>query len=825
MALKTQASFAAGELDPALHERTTLQKYASGLATARNVIIGKTGRVRSRPGRKLFAKTKLSNKRNILYTIPEFDVLIEFGHLYARVYWESDDATSMEEVVHTYTEADLDSIQFAHVLGTVITVYIFCEGKPTTILEMMPGNVHFYDSYVFGIPYAPTWYTPATVANGSTGYQVDYIATRVTGGEESLVSTIYSSSSFKLPVAAADYNQFKLQVDTHKSHVTEVRLYRRPSQGGAFGYVGSSTVFAVETNGGVYATYCTIIDRGAAADYTHSPPTLNITLNRRGITGPEALLATTGAIYQQRLVMGSGINIEASRTGFYRNFYRDYPLGDDSSLSFKAGSTGSNVVRMIDADGLVVFTQNGVFLSEGALTPSNLALTKKGNWIIDRRVPPLALPGGVMFVDVASNCVRELRWAGDNSLSFVAEEISIFSNHLFKGNRIRSWAFQQGDTPLLWVVFENGEYAAFTYERDQEMRAWTRSDSVNVNVEYVASTSNSVNQFTFKSVPPKVFFLVEKNGERYIEQVIPRYVSALVAQADSESAMNESMAAMDSVVSWNGKLNSSLVGADVFQLAPLTTDIWDGPLTLTCGTSGLFTADGLGAVGTVFRFFHPEDQSSVTLEVTARTSDNAVFVMPSAEFPSAYATGFNLYQTKKTFTGLSHLNGEKVAVIVDGYVLGSPNNDIEDFPDCIPSGGSLTLPFDLDGAIVHIGRPFTCDVETLDVDSVEQRPVFIESQTLNKLYVKVYNSNGLYAGNTFVDNDKVSGMQALDSYVLDYELPVEVVGNRFQPPSTKRVELTVPGDWNSHGRVCLRQVDPLHFEVLSVIPDIEDLRR
>ena len=49
MAYKIQASFTAGELDEALHERTNLEKYKRGLKTARNWIVGKTGRVLTRP--------------------------------------------------------------------------------------------------------------------------------------------------------------------------------------------------------------------------------------------------------------------------------------------------------------------------------------------------------------------------------------------------------------------------------------------------------------------------------------------------------------------------------------------------------------------------------------------------------------------------------------------------------------------------------------------------------------------------------------------------------------------------------------------------------
>ncbi len=54
MAYKLQANFAGGELDPVLRKRISLNKYHNGLATARNVVIGRTGRIITRPGTKIY---------------------------------------------------------------------------------------------------------------------------------------------------------------------------------------------------------------------------------------------------------------------------------------------------------------------------------------------------------------------------------------------------------------------------------------------------------------------------------------------------------------------------------------------------------------------------------------------------------------------------------------------------------------------------------------------------------------------------------------------------------------------------------------------------
>jgi hypothetical protein len=818
MALKIQASFAAGELDPALHERTTLQKYDSGLKTARNAVVGRTGRLMSRPGRKHLVQTKLEGRRVILYSPPRSNLLLEWGHLYVRVYAYNNPtylaslsgADLVDEYSHALTEDDLDKIHF-ETSGQY--VFVFCQGKETLKLFPDAGGGFVSSSDVFSPPPKPTaaGYITAT----GTGYDVEYAITVVRGGQESPAKELTTSAGvLGLPIAAGEQNPIYGEVPTiGTGEITEFRFYRRPRQGGAYGYIGSSSYLAVSAF--VPAnTAGHFVDTGFSADYSHNPPESDVgTVTRGSRTDPIDIDAQTGCMYQQRLLLADGEVIYASRPGYANNFTRDFPLGSDSSLAFKSGASGyAYVLRMIDSDGLVAFTRTGVFLHTGALTPTNLSLAKKGPWVIDERVPPIAVPGGVLFIDRATHSVRCLAWSTE-AASYSGEDMGIWSDHLFQGIRVASWAFHAGEIPLLWVVFSDKTFASFTYEREHEMRAWTRHDS-SVNVEYVCGSD----------VADTSYFIVEKDGVRSIEVTLPRYASADASADDADVDKTDIIAAMDSIMTFSTKLNDDLAGSDELELAPVDPHDWTGSLDLTCGTSGLFPSPGAGDVGTILRMFD-EDGTNIDLEVTLRIDDNHVRVTPSNEFPSAMASNPNVYVTQDSFTGLDHLEGEDVAVIVDGYVVGSPNNDAEHYPEMQVSGGTLSLPGSLRGAIVHVGRPQVGDLETLDVDTVEQRPVLLESKTVNKVYIKVHRSRGLYVGHRFPDGDGVAGMQELCSMEVDYEDDNPIVANRYDRPQTKRIEVTLPGDWRSNGRVCIRQADPIHWEILSIVPDLEDLRR
>ena len=397
---------------------------------------------------------------------------------------------------------------------------------------------------------------------------------------------------------------------------------------------------------------------------------------------------------------------------------------------------------------------------------------------------------------------------------------NIWSSSKFIEKTIESWGFQDGVVPIINVTFSDGTFATFTYHFEHKMRAWTRHDSV-YPVEQVEGTG----------VADSTFFVTNKDGQRHIEVSLPRHIPAATFASNPEADKINLNAFMDAVTTKSNLLNDSLVGANVFQLA-LITGTWSdvNPLTLTCGTSVLFPDPGLGAVGTILRFFDTADKTTVDLEVTARASDNSVTVQPSAEFPSAQAVGFRLYETFDTVTGLTHLEGENVGILLDGYVSNSPFNDVEGYSPVTVSSGSITIPDGERGAIIIVGRPITADIKTLNISTVEQSPTLVESINVNKIYIRVHKTRGLFISNLFPeelsggkDGTSLVGMEDLD--VFDIPSGVTLLGNKYKEPASKRIEQNIPGNWESQGQVSIRQVDPVHFEILSLIPDLEVLRR
>lgn len=822
MALRPQSSFSSGELDPALRERTNLQKYSSSLATARNVVVGKTGRLMSAPGRTHFNSTKLASRPVRIHIMTHNGCYLEWGHQYVRVYTIA--GSLLQDIVHTRTESDLPFIQFTDVDNNQVVVT--CVGKTVRTIIVDPAGA---SSSVGGMPSVSSVTSPSSVTAatwGGTGIVQDYAFTIVKNGLESLALTYGGGIVAFRPILPAEKNDITVRIGlaADATQFEEARMYRRPKDGGAYGYVASSTAFS--TSGANRDV--SFSDYGQEPDYTHQPPAAVQVNTSSGVLTIAAIESRASCMYQQRLLVSYEGGFYASRPGFPGNFDKEFPLNSSSSLLVRPAGLECEVYYMIDNDGLVLFTSKGVFVHRGALTPTNLTLEKKGIWVISDKVPPLAIPGAVLFVDKLTNTVRQLAFS-EEAGTYTGEELSIFSDHLFYDNRITSWAFQDGPVPLLWVVFADGTYATFTYERNEQMRAWTRHDS-GWGVELVASSPGSYNYYTELFQDSVTMIVTNRNGTRYVEKIAPRLATVEEIEADPEALMKV-IPPMDAVTTYTVLVNDSIVD-DNITVTPVTASVWDGPLTISVVNDAIFPSPGAGAVGEVLRHFHPVDGSAVDLEVTARASNNSITVQPSATFPSSYSNNPRLYRCTDALGGLSYMDTEAAAVVADGYVIASPNNDHINYPAVTVASSSVTLPNGYKAAILHVGRPRVMDIETLDIDTVEQRPVLIESKIVNKVYVRTHNSSGLYVGSRFPSGDGVKGnklngtaMQALDNIDYDHELDTPVVANRYDAPTSKRHEVTIPGDWKSNGRICIRQVDPLHFEILSIIPDLEDQRR
>jgi hypothetical protein len=161
-----------------------------------------------------------------------------------------------------------------------------------------------------------------------------------------------------------------------------------------------------------------------------------------------------------------------------------------------------------------------------------------------------------------------------------------------------------------------------------------------------------------------------------------------------------------------------------------------------------------------------------------------------------------------TASGLEHLEGELVAVVIDGVVAfdGDPlNPNAESFR---VQGGAVQLPFP--GTEVHVGLPIRfAEIETLELD-VEGATVRDKRKRVGDVTVLIESSHeGFLAG---PDRDSL----------LEFT-PEIWEANQPGTPTFRsgQRELALTGLFNEKGKVVLRHTQPLPFTVLGLIPRFE----
>jgi len=259
---------------------------------------------------------------------------------------------------------------------------------------------------------------------------------------------------------------------------------------------------------------------------------------------------------------------------------------------------------------------------------------------------------------------------------------------------------------------------------------------------------------------------------------------------------------MDSVLSFDG----TNTAATTMTLSGGTT--WKAleELTLTASVSYFVAGD----VGNQIHLTG-SDGTLIRCDIVSYTNGTVVKVRPQKDVPASLQ-GVAIATWAKAvddLSGLDHLEGEDVSVFADGFVVASPNN--ESYETITVASGAITL--DKPYVKIHVGLPYISDLETLDIDTPQGESITSRKKLVSEITAYVEKTRGLFMG-----AKPPSGTDPLeDLYEVKlrneelYDDPVEL--------KTGQINVKVKSEWNSNGRVFLRQVDPLPATILAIIPE------
>lgn len=505
-------------------------------------------------------------------------------------------------------------------------------------------------------------------------------------------------------------------------------------------------------------------------------------------------------VFQQKTLLGNfSFNIQAiyaAKSGFTRNFTKRFPAAADDSILFQLrGKQISGVRHFADIGELIVFADSGEWVVEGdvngAITPSATFPKQYGYNGANADIQPVIVGSKAVYVQAQGSIVRALGFEsiGGGRNGFLDEDLTAFAEHLFQGFSIVSMSYQKTPDSILWCVRNDGVMVGLTYIRDQQIMAWHHHDSDGVIEQVCCIPEGNVHA---------VYIIVKRiiNGAevRYIERFVDREFEDI---ADAVF--------MDASLTFDGRNGSA-------QKMTLTGGTaWDDTETLTLTTDVVFFS--ALEIGNEI-WLEGDDDVTYRLRITGCSSDLIVSVVPVQEIPAG--SGLRGMPTDvwaravNTISGLDHLEGKDVAVFAFGNVVASPNNS--DYPKLTVIGGQIVM--DTCFPVVHVGLPYISDIETLDIDSTNSETLINKQKLITGVTMDVQDTRGVFAGPKPPKDDSVDPLERLLEVKIredeDYGEPNELANGTM--------EINIDSEWNSNGRVFIRQVDPLPMTILSIAP-------
>ncbi len=496
------------------------------------------------------------------------------------------------------------------------------------------------------------------------------------------------------------------------------------------------------------------------------------------------------AYHKQRRVFGgpdaNPQTIYGTQTANYKNMNVSSPTRDDDAFTFTLNSEQVQQVRHITSlKKLIVFTSGSSWLVKGGndseiITPTSVDADEE--YVSGcAQVRPLRIGRDILYVEDGGKDIVYLNYSFEAD-GLDGESLTELSGHLFKRREILEWAWSRKPYSLIWCVTDTGELLVLTYNRKQQIWAWSHHET-DGQVETVAVIQEGGEDVVYFGVKRTI----NGNTKRYVEKLHTREFQLVEDAFFVDSGL--------SLDTWNSNTSSMVKVSG-------GTD-WTTDETLTMTENATLSPFSSSDVGKIIALRIKDDDGEVTARcrflVTAYNSATSLDVTPETVVPTALQDVYTEHYstTVTTLSGLSHLEGKTVSVLADGNVETQKT----------VSSGSITL--DNNASKVHVGLPYNSDIETLDVDFTPQGvPGKTKKKGISEVTFVVEETRGLFAG---PDVDNLT--EYLQRENEDYNEPTALL--------TGKAEIAIQPSWSNGGRVYVRQSDPLPMTILAAIPEVE----
>ena len=831
-----QPSLAGGEVSSAIATRVDIDKFKSSLTACENFMVQQHGGVTKRPGFKFVAEVRDSTlaTRIIPFSFnTEQTYVLEFGNLYMRVHKDG------EQVLETGTDKAISAITRANPPVVTTATHSYTTGQEVylsgivgmTQLNGRNFKITVLSSTTFSLQNLAGTNIDASAytawSSAGTSYRVYTMTTVYTTAQ--LWDLKYAQTADEMTITHASHPVKTLTRTGHSAWTltsdTFAPTQAAPTSGSVTPDSGSSVTeryqitavndetgeeslaLSTQTTSGHATPANTIAWTGASGASVHNlyrqengiygfigrtenssfydgniSPTLTETPPRARdpFSGTNLYPSAVGFLEQRRVFANSNSYLQRiwmTQTANHDNLTVSSPPADDDSITATIAARQVNEIRhLVTLGDMIVFTSGGEWLLsgvDGVITPSGIQI-KPQTYYGTTQLPPI-LSGDVVVFMQQGQYVRDLSYKFDID-SYSGNDLSILARHLFDSYTIDDWTYAQAPHSLIAGVRSDGIMVALTYVREQQIYGWSRHTT----------------KGDFKSIAS-----VQEGVDDYIYVVVERVVNGRTVQYIERMSNFHPTDIQDSFF-----VDSGLSLDAPFTITGYTTA---NPVVVTTSTAHGFTngddvditgvfASDTGTRGKILS----EDVVGLGYTVAGVTTYTFQLQLNGANVNgtgfAAYHSGGEVRAATTSIGGLWHLEGESVTGLSNGYV----------FPDLTVSSGSVTLPNA--GSRVHIGLPYTAEIETLRLDNEGTATIQGKNKRIPRMQVRLHRTMGMWTG---PDRDHLReatfGVPSLYGDVLPY----------FS--GDKDVQLSP--SWNKDGTLIIQSQDPTPCTILALLMD------
>lgn len=479
-------------------------------------------------------------------------------------------------------------------------------------------------------------------------------------------------------------------------------------------------------------------------------------LGTHGIAGQSEISGADGSgncpqavcIYERRLIY-AGTNNNPQSIYMSKSFiYNDFTVGDqaDDGIKYVIGSERLNkVLTLTPTDTLcVVGTSGGNFnISSGSttepITPSSVKVTSSGTRP-SSGYQPIQVENNVIYSQAGGEKVYSYQYVFESD-GFQSVDRTTLSAQITNSG-VQGMAFASGSPDRVSFVRGDGKVAVLVWKPEQQVFAWSLQETKGKVISLCAlPQEEGEDRFMYcieRTIQGQTKYYIEVSAEEYSLPEREDYFTGDKSADDEQYRLDmyeaqKNYKFVDSCLTFNGLTRGVDAGANL-----TITVAADGTSVDIVSSASLFQATDVG--GQV-RARTGEGWATIT----TFTSATEVTARLDTPFDEATYNAGDYYITADTISGLNHLEGEEVALIVDG----SENEKR------IVSGGEVTLSDDgkRQGSVVHVGLPYSGVLKTMPIQgqqgSASKRKIVLQTQILflNTIACKygtdIYKTNAL----------------------------------------------------------------------------------